>query len=98
MGLERPARLAVETNDALTRTLDARSLAAWRSESDAVPERLARALEEALKRLKKEEGPPVTVVKIQPVTLSDDAAVQRWVTEHERKLTEAVRKGPVIVR
>ena len=63
-----------------------------------MPERRARALEEALKRLEKEEGPPVTVVKIQPVTLSDDAAVQRWVTEHERKLTEAVRKGPVIVR
>ena len=98
MGLERPAPLSVETNDALGRTLDARSLAAWRSEIDAVPERVARALEEALKRLEKEEGPPVTVVKIQPVTLSDDAAVQRWVTEHERKLTEAVRKGPVIVR
>ena len=98
MGLERPAPLSVETNDVLKRTLDGRSLAAWRSEIDAVPERVARALEEALKRLEKEEGPPVTVVKIQPVTLSDDAAVQRWVTEHERKLTEAVRKGPVIVR
>ena len=98
MGLERPAPLSVETNDVLKRTLDGRSLAAWRSEIDAVPERLARALEEALKRLKKEEGPPVTVVKIQPVTLSDDADVQRWVAEHERKLTEAVRKGPVIVR
>ena len=98
MGLVRPTPLSVETNDALKRTLDARSLAAWRSEIDAVPERLARALEEALKRLKKGEGPPVTVVKIQPVTLADDAAVQQWVTEHERKLTEAVRKGPVIVR
>ena len=98
MGLVRPAPLSVETNDALKRTLDARSLAAWRSEIDAVPERIARALEEALKRLKKEEGPPVTYVRIQPVTLSDDADVQRWVAEHERKLTEAVRKGPVIVR
>ena len=98
MGLELPALLTVETNDSLKRTLDGRSLAAWRSEIDAVPERLARALEEALKRLEKEEGPPVTYVKIQPVTLSDDADVQRWVAEHERKLTQAVRKGPVIVR
>ena len=98
MGLERPALLTVETNDALKRTLDARSLAAWRSEIDAVPERLARALEEAVRRLAKEEGPPVTFVKIQPVTLSDEADVQRWVAEHERKLTQAVRKGPVIVR
>ena len=98
MGLEQPAPLAVETNDAVKRTLDARSLAAWRSEIDAVPERLARALEEAVRRLEKEEGPPITYLKIQPVTLSDEAAVQRWVAEHERKLTEAVRKGPVIVR
>ena len=98
VGLGRPAPLAVETNDSLKSMLDARRLAAWRSEIDAVPERLARALEEALKRLEKEEGPPVTYVKIQPVTLSDDAAVQRWVEEHERRLTEAVRKGPVIVR
>ena len=98
VGLERPAPLSVETNDSLKSTLDARRLAAWRSEIDAVPERLARALEEALKRLEKGEGPPATYVKIQPVTLSDDADVQRWVAEHERKLTEAVRKGPVIVR
>lgn len=98
VGFERPAPLSVETNDALKRTLDARSLSAWRSEIDAVPERLARALEEALKRLEKEEGTPVTYVRIQPVTLSDDAAVQRWVSEHEKKLSDAVRKGPVFVR
>ena len=99
VGLERPEPLAVETNEALKRTLDARRLAAWRSEIDAVPERLARALEEAAKRLEEEnEGPPVTYVKIQPVTLPDDAAVRLWVAEHERKLTEAVREGPVIVR
>ena len=99
VGLERPEPLAVETNEALKRTLDVRGLAAWRSEIDAVPERLARALEEAAKQLEEEdEGPPVTYVKIQPVTLPDDAAVRRWVAEHETKLTEAVRKGPVIVR
>ena len=31
-------------------------------------------------------------------TLADEEAVQRWVAEHRGKLTEAVRKGPVIVR
>ena len=88
----------METNDALKRTLDARRLAAWRSEIDAVPERLARALEEAARRLEEDEEVSVTHVKIQPVTLSDEPAVQRWVAEHEKRLTEAVRKGPVIVR
>ena len=96
-GLERPAPLSVETNEALKRTLDARRLAAWRSQIDAVPERLARALEEAAKK-SKGKGPPAVTVKIRPVTLSDEPAVQRWVLEHEKKLTEAVRKGPVIVR
>ena len=97
VGLERPAPLSVETNEAVKKTLEARSLAAWRSAIDAVPERLARALEEAAKR-SSGKGPPPVTVKIEPVTLSDEAAVQRWVAEHERKLTEAVRKGPVIVR
>ena len=97
VGLDRPTPLSVETNVALRETLDWRRLAAWRSQIDAVPERLARALEEAAK-MSKGKGPPPVTVKIEPVTLSDEAAVQRWVAEHEKKLTEAVRKGPVIVR
>ena len=98
VGLERPAPLSVETNEAVKKTLDARRLAAWGSEIDAVPERVARALGEAARLLEQDEEVPVTHVKIRPVTLSDEAAVQRWVAEHEKKLTEAVRKGPVIVR
>lgn len=74
-----------------------RSLAAWRSEIDAVEARVAKALEEAAKRL--DDGdPPVTYVRVRLGTLEGHDAVQRWVAEHERKLTEAVRKGPVIVR
>lgn len=97
LGLKRPAMLKVDTTEALKRTLDRRSLAGWRSEIDAVPERLAKALAEAAK-CSEEEGPPVKYVKIQPVTLSNDADVQRWVAEHKTKLTKAVREGPVIVR
>ena len=97
VGLKRPARLSVETNETLKGTLDARRLAAWRSEIDAVPERVGRALQEAASR-SEEKGPPTATVKIRPVTLSDEAAVQQWVAEHERKLIKAVRKGPVIVR
>ena len=70
VGLERPAPLSVETNEAVKKTLDARRLAAWGSEIDAVPERLARALEEAAKR-SRGKGPPPVTVKIEPVTLSD---------------------------
>ena len=98
VGLVKPAPLSVETNEALKAALDARSLAAWRSEIDAVPTRRERALEEAAKRLGMAGETTVTYVEIHRGTLHDDAAVQRWVAEHRTKLTEAVRKGPVIVR
>ena len=92
-----PEPLSVETDNALKRALDARSLAAWRSEIDAVEARVAKALEAAAKRLD-DDDPPVTYVRVRRGTLADEDAVQRWVAEHERKLTEAVREGPVIVR
>lgn len=97
VGLVAPAPLSVETDKALKRALDARSLAAWRSEIDAVGARVAKALEEAGRRLGEGE-PEVSYVKVRLGTLEDEDAVRRWVAEHERKLTEAVREGPVIVR
>ena len=97
VGLVVPSALAVETDGALRRELDRRGLAAWRSEIDAVRGRVAKALEEAAKRVG-EGGEVVTYVKVRLGTLEDEGAVQRWVAEHEGKLAEAVRKGPVIVR
>ena len=97
VGLERPARLAVETKDQLRTTLDVRNLAGWRSEIDAVPARLARALEAAANRLD-EEGPPITYVTVHRGTLTNAEEVRNWVAEHEMKLLEAVQAGPVIVK
>ncbi len=56
-----------------------------------------RRLGEAAKRLGGEET-PVNYVDVRLGTLKDEEAVQRWVAEHRGKLTEAVRRGPVIVR
>ena len=97
VGLVPPAPLTVETNDALRDALDERDLAAWRSEIDAASVRIDRALEEATKRLP-DEGPTVTSVTVRRGTLSDAEAVRAWVAEHEAKLVDAVREGPVIVR
>ena len=97
MGLVAPPALAVETDEALKRELDRRGLAAWRSEIDAVPQRAGKALEEAAGRLGGTDT-SFTYVKVRLGTLADEEAVQRWVAEHRGKLTEAVRKGPVIVR
>ena len=41
---------------------------------------------------------PVTTVAVRRRTLDDETAVQDGLAEHHRKLTEAVRNGPVIVR
>ena len=97
VGLVAPEPLAVDTDEALRGELDRRGLAAWRSEVDAVPVRVARALERAAEGAGGDE-PAVTYVRVRLGTLADEAAVQRWVAEHEGKLKEAVRKGSVIVR
>ena len=97
VGLVVPPELEVETDEALKWELDRRGLAGWRSEIDAVPVRAGKALGEAAKRLGGGET-PVNYVKVRLGTLADEEAVQRWVAEHQGKLTEAVRKGPVIVR
>ena len=97
MGLKPPPALQVGTNKALRRELDARGLAAWRSEIDAVPTRESRALAAAAERLPNDDPVTVKHVRVRRGTLGDAEAVRAWVTEHERKLNEAVREGPVIV-
>ena len=95
-GLKPPPALQVGTNEALRTELDARGLAAWRSEIDAVSTREQRALAEAARRVT-DENTDVRYVRVKRGTLGDAEAVRAWVAEHERKLNEAVREGPVIV-
>ena len=103
----------VATDDDLLRTLDARSLAAWRSEIDAVDARVGQALQEAAERIDANappaggspaDGPSpptpprTTTVHVRRGTLPDEAAVREWLQEQEERLRDAVRHGPVIVR
>ncbi len=97
VGLTLPQPLQVQTTDALSKALDARSLSAWQSGIDAVPGRAGKAMTEAVRHLPPDD-PPVTTVAVRRGTLDDETAVQDWLAEHQRKLTEAVRNGPVIVR
>ena len=61
-----------------------------------MPVRAAKALAEAARRVSPEES--VASVTVRRGTLQDEIAVREWLEEHERKLTEAVRDGPVIVQ
>ncbi len=96
--LDAPPALALGTNDQLRAALDACPLETWRTMKDAVPRRLARALEAAASRLAEQDKKTrVTTVTIRRGTLADEAAVRAWVREHEEALLDAVRQGPAIV-
>ena len=97
--LEALPALSVGTDDDLRRTLDARPLNAWRSEIDAVDARIAQALDEAAVHLQESEPDlRTTTIQVRRGTLADETAVREWLQEQERKLLNAVKDGPVIVR
>ena len=97
--LEAPPALSVGTDNDLRRTLDVRTLNAWRSEIDAVDARIVQALDEAAEHLQ-ESRPDLhtTTIRVRRGTLGDETAVRKWLQEQEERLVEAVKNGPVIVR
>jgi len=99
VGLVAPAPLRVGTEDELLKTLDTHPLSAWEADIDAVTERRARALQAAAERLaERQPEHRATTVTVRRGTLLDEDAVREWLREQEKKLLEAVREGPVIVR
>ena len=96
VGLGASTPLSLPDNESLKRALDRRGLSAWQSEIDAAPHRAGKALAEAAACLPSDE-PKTTSVSVRRGTLEDKAAVRGWLDEHERKLTDAVKNGPVIV-
>jgi hypothetical protein len=96
-GLVTPPALRIGTDEDLRQALDSRPLPAWRDNLDAVPQRIARALEQAAARPSAGGLRTATSIAIRRGTLVDEVAVRAWLAEHEQKLIEAVRKGPVIV-
>ena len=99
LGLEPPMPLVIAGNDQLKTSLDTRSLSAWQAEIDAIPSRTAKALEEAAKRVKEDDpGVETTTISVRRGTLTSAADVDAWLDEHDKKLKEAIAKGPVIVR
>lgn len=94
-----PAQAGVSSDEELLRVLDDRSLAARDSEIDAVPARQSRALAAALRLAApaEEAASAPTSVTLRRGALADEAAVRAWLREHEERLLEAVRNGPVVL-
>ena len=79
------------------RALDARNLAAWRPETDAVGAGVDLALELAAERMSADGG-TISYLVLRRGTLADPEAVGRGWPSTNEKLSRAVRKEPVIVR
>lgn len=92
-GLAAPEKPDVATDEALADCLDRRSLAGVRAETDAVPVRAARAVEQAARLLE----PKVRPVALERATLRDAIEVEAWAERQKKALLEAVGNGPVLV-
>jgi len=93
VGLRSPVEPSINSDEDLLNELDRQSLAARADAVAAIPERVARALEEAARKLK----PKAQRISLRPATLETEDEVKAWLAEHERKLLEAIKQGPVII-
>ncbi|WP_126425785.1 BREX system P-loop protein BrxC [Brevibacillus marinus] len=93
VGLRAPVEPLIRSDEDLLRELDRQPLAARADAVAAMPERIAQALEEAARKLK----PKAQRVSLRPATLETEDEVKAWLAEHERKLLEAIKQGPVII-
>jgi hypothetical protein len=94
VGLVEPAKPSVSSDEALASYLEARPLAAMRTEIDAVPGRLQQAIERAAKRLE----PQVQAIALDRVTLHTRDDVAAWIQRAQATLLEAIQHGPILVK
>ena len=93
VGLIAPEKPNVSTDEDLVKYLDKRSLAGIRAETDAVPARVAQAIERAARL----QEPQVRTVALERATLRDTAEIEAWTERQKQTLLKAVADGPVLV-
>lgn len=93
VGLKPLTKPEVATDEALANHLDQRPLASAQSEIDAIPGRVAQAIERAAKLLL----PKVQTISLERATLRDAAEVEAWIERQKKTLIEAIANGPVLV-
>jgi hypothetical protein len=92
-GLVPPKKSDISSDELLLASLDNRSLAARQAEALAVTGRVQRALEVAAKFLE----PKVRVIDIERATLRSKDDVEKWLERTGKTLSDAVKRGPVLV-
>ncbi len=93
VGLVAPVQPDLSTDETLLQHLEARPLAAVRTEVAAITGRTQQAIERAAKLLE----PKTTVIALDHATLHTEPEVDAWLGRQRIKLVEAVKKGPVLV-
>ncbi len=93
VGLVPAPPLPTTTDEALVVALDSRSLSSRRAETDAIPGRVQKALEQAARLLE----PKVRPVAIERTTLTTEGDVESWLGRQKTTLVAAIKDGPVLV-
>ena len=94
IGLAKPVKPDVSSDEALVRHLDARPLKVALAERDAIPGRVQQVIERAAKLLE----PKVHAVAIERATLRNDEDVNQWLIRQKAALLQALKDGPVLTQ
>ncbi|MGC8795109.1 MAG: BREX system P-loop protein BrxC, partial [Bryobacteraceae bacterium] len=94
VGLEAPVKPDLGSDAALVAALDSKGLAARRTEAEAIPARVDKALQQAAQILE----PKVQFVAVDRALLKSEADVDSWLAGQRRKLVAALQNGPVQVQ
>ena len=93
VGLKAPAKPEVSTDEALAGHLDQKPLSSALAEIDAIPSRIAQAIERVAKLLE----PKIQLIALERSALRNPAEVEAWVERQKKTLMDAVTNGPVLV-
>ena len=92
-GIAQIPDLAVGDEAALVRTLDEAPLPTWKTRAQALPKQFGNAALAAARLLE----PKTQERHLTSGTLKSAEDVQAWLTAAEKELTEALKKGPVVI-
>ncbi|MCL4854460.1 MAG: BREX system P-loop protein BrxC, partial [Bryobacteraceae bacterium] len=94
VGLEAPAKPDLSSDQALLAALDAKNLAARRTEAEAIPARVEKARQQAAQLIE----PKIQFISVDRSVLKTEADVDAWLANQRTKLMAALKSGPVQIQ
>ncbi len=94
VGLEAPTKPDAGSDDVLLAALDAKNLPARRTEAEAIPARVAKALQQAAQLLE----PQIQFVTLERSVLKTETEVDAWLARQRERLLGTLASGPVQIQ